>query len=152
MQVEQVGLGVGVGNLIGHAPGKQRGPHGMKTEIARAGFHHHGLRGRVGEGNQARFLGRILDGAHEGETGPILGGALRLGYEVAALGKAGLILGVVDAAEHFRRDFAATERPLQIADIGHAYLPAIQAGECSGRTLRWFASEVLAREKATRKF
>ena len=32
-----------------------------------------------------------------------------------------------------------------------AYLPAIQAGVCSGRTLRWLASETLALEKASKK-
>ena len=151
VNVEQVGLGVGIGNFVGQARAQQGSAQGVEAEVSGSHLDDHGLRRRIGEGNQPHLLGRVLHLAHKGESGAVFRGALRLGDEVAAAGKARLILGIVNASEPLRANFTARERTLQGANVRHGYLPLIHVGVCSGRTLRWFASDIVASWNARRK-
>ena len=124
VDVQQIGFRIGVADFVGRARRRlKRGALGVETEVPGAQLDHHRLRGAEGKGDQARALGAVLDLAHERKSRAILCRPLHLGDEVAALGKAGLILGIVDAPEHLRGHLAAGKAALKDADICHVSAP-----------------------------
>ena len=127
VDVEEIGLGVGVGDLVGHRAIHQRGALRVEAEVTRAELDHHRLVGRVGERDQARFLRRVLYRAHEGEARAVGNRPVRQHDEVAAERQAGLVFHIVDSPEELGRDDTATERALQGADVRHLSAPRCSA-------------------------
>ena len=70
----------------------------------------HRLRRAVGERDEARLIGAVLDLGDVLQAGTVLDRSLRQRDEVEELGRTRLELDVVDAPEHLRADLAACER------------------------------------------
>ncbi len=114
LDVEQVGLCVAVGDLVGAARREDRAALAVEAEVARPELDHHRVGDAEGEGQEAGFLGAVLDLAHELEACAVLRWPVGQGDEVPAQGEARLVADVVDPAVHLGRDLAPGHR----AEVG----------------------------------